>query len=249
MENSGNILLLDKDPRGCSPLQQFLAGQGYRVEIARSALETERKLASRRPDLLLLEVMIPDASGLELARNVRRDSNIPIIMLSDNCDPVDRVMGLENGADDYITKPFDQRELLARVRSVLRRCEHRQAQRRVDADPGSEHVVARFNGWNLDLKSRDLYAPEGAWVHLTSYEFRLLAALVSRPNEAFDRNRILSTLADRDWTPRDRSIDVLVSKLRKKIEVDPKQPRLIKTVRGTGYLFAARVAFSARGGA
>ncbi len=242
MQNAGNILLVDDDPRVGSLLRQFLAEEGYRVEVARNAVETEERLANRPPDLLLLEVMIPDASGLDIARSVRRDSNIPIIMLSRKSDPLDKVMGLENGADDYITKPFDQRELLARVRSVLRRSGQRPA---TDANPRNRSVVAHFEGWSLDLRARDLYSPDGTWVHLTSYEFRLLAAMVSEPNEAFDRNRILSTLADRDWSPRDRSIDVLVSKLRKKIEVDPKRPRLIKTVRGTGYLFAASVAFRA----
>jgi len=245
MDNSGNILVVDNDPRAGSLLQQFLAGEGYRVEIARTAVETEAKLAHRPPDLLLLEVVIPDASGLEIARSLRRDSDIPIIMLSGKSDPLDKVMGLENGADDYITKPFDRRELLARVRSVLRRSGQRQAQLGAGADPRSRGLVAHFAGWSLDLRARDLYSPEGAWVHLTSYEFRLLAAMVSEPNQTFDRNRILMTLADRDWSPRDRSIDVLVSKLRKKIEADPKRPRRIKTVRGTGYLFAARVTFSA----
>ncbi len=245
MDNSGNILLVDDDPRVGSLLQQFLAGEGYRVEIARTAVETEEKLADQPPDLLLLEVMIPDASGLEIARSLRRDSDIPIIMLSGKSDPLDKVMGLENGADDYITKPFDQRELLARVRSVLRRSGQRQALQAGEAGPRNGCVVAHFEGWTLDLRTRDLYAPDGSWVHLTSYEFRLLAAMVSEPNQTFDRNRILMTLADRDWSPRDRSIDVLVSKLRKKIEADPKRPRLIKTVRGTGYLFAARVTFSA----
>jgi DNA-binding response OmpR family regulator len=244
MDNSGNILLVDDDPWIGSLLQQFLAEEGYRVEIARTAVETEEKLADQPPDLLLLEVMIPDASGLELARCLRRDSDIPIIMLSVKSDPSDKVMGLENGADDYITKPFDQRELLARVRSVLRRSGQRQTRPAGEAGPRNGCAVAHFEGWTLDLRTRDLYAPDGSWVHLTSYEFRLLAAMVSEPNQTFDRNRILMTLADRDWSPRDRSIDVLVSKLRKKIEADPKQPRLIKTVRGTGYLFAARVAFN-----
>jgi DNA-binding response OmpR family regulator len=249
MQNTGNILLVDDDPRIGSLLQELLAGQGYRVEIARNAVETEEKLADRRPDLLLLEVMIPDASGLEIARSVRRDSDIPIIMLSGKSDPVDKVMGLENGADDYITKPFDQRELLARVRSVLRRSGQPQTRRVAEPEAETGSLVAHFEGWTLDLRARDLYSPDGAWVHLTSYEFRLLAEMVSEPNQTFDRNRILMALADRDWSPRDRSIDVLVSKLRKKIEADPKRPRLIKTVRGTGYLFAARVALSVPGDA
>ena len=127
----------------------------------------------------------------------------------------------------------------------MRRSGQRQALQAGEAGPRNGCVVAHFEGWTLDLRTRDLYAPDGSWVHLTSYEFRLLAAMVSEPNQTFDRNRILMTLADRDWSPRDRSIDVLVSKLRKKIEADPKRPRLIKTVRGTGYLFAARVTFSA----
>jgi DNA-binding response OmpR family regulator len=245
MNNSGNILLVDDDPRVGSLLQQFLAGEGYRVEIARTAVETEEKLADHCPDLLLLEFMIPDASGLDIVRSLRRDSDIPIIMLSGKSDPLDKVKGLENGADDYITKPFDRRELLARVRSVLRRSRQRLTRMAGQTDPRDARTVAHFEGWTLDLRTRDLYAPDGKWVHLTSYEFRLLAAMVSDPNEAFERNRILLALADRDWSPEDRSIDVLVSKLRKKIEANPKQPRLIKTVRGTGYLFAAGVTFNA----
>ena len=186
-------------------------------------------------DLVVLDLRLQAGEdGLSLARQLREESDIALIMLTGRGDWVDKVVGLEIGADDYVTKPFEPRELLARIRSVLRRVAHSQSVA-VESENGKE--VIRFEGWALDLDRRMLTSEGGMTVELTSYEFELLAVLASRPGRVLSRSQILELVANRRWDPDDRSIDVLIGKLRHKLREDSRSPRLIKTVRGVGYMF------------
>ena len=233
-----SILVVDDDPRLCRALARYFGQEGYSVRTANSGQEMRQVLSADRPDLVILDLMLPDEDGFSLARELRATSGIPVLILTGKSDTVDKVVGLELGADDYVTKPFNQRELLARVRSVLRR-----ASRDDRPQPGEPGFVACFAGWKLDLNAYDLTSSSGEPVSLTSHEFALLTAFVRRGNRVLTRDAILELVAGRDWSPDDRSVDVLVGKLRKKIETDPRSPRLIKTVRGIGYKFTAPVAF------
>jgi DNA-binding response OmpR family regulator len=188
-------------------------------------------------DLVILDLVLRGEDGLQLARELRNQSDIGIIMLTGRGETVDRIIGLEMGADDYLSKPFHLRELLARVRSVLRRGGGRSG--------GSDRPVARsrirFSGWSLDLASRELMSPSGEDIRLTTGEFELLAAFVNHANQVLSRDRLLDLSRHREAGPFDRTIDVQVGRLRRKLEDDPKNPTLIKTVRGGGYIFTPPV--------
>lgn len=233
------ILVVDDDPRIRRLLQRYLQRNGMTVLTAESGDEMHPLLAQHDIDLLLLDLMMPGEDGLSLAKAVRQKSDVPIIILTGKADTVDKVVGLEVGADDYVTKPFDERELLARVRSVLRR--HNTAQS-VDssAESSAESSSSNytFGRWTLNSDAHELQSQQGESVHLTKHEFILLKALVQRPNRIWTRNEILDLVAEREYQTTDRSIDVLVGKLRKKIEQDPKSPQHIHTVRGVGYKFS-----------
>ncbi|MDX1423942.1 MAG: response regulator transcription factor [Kiloniellales bacterium] len=234
---SKRILVVDDDPAVCRLLVRILSSEGFDVETVSNGAAMWRALETSPCDLVILDLRLPgDEDGLTLARQLRVRSNVALIMLTGRGENVDKVVGLELGADDYVTKPFDPRELLARIRSVLRRL----APSRLftaDAKVGSD--VVDFSGWSLDLHRRELTSPEGKLVKLTSYEFELLAVLAQRPGRTLSRDQILDLIANRNWDPTDRSIDVLVGKLRRKLNDDPRQPRLIKTVRSVGYMFAS----------
>ena len=196
-----------------------------------------RILGETEIDLLLLDLGLPGEDGLALMRSLRETSSIPVIVVTGRGEPVDRILGLEIGADDYVTKPFDVRELGARVRSVLRRSIERTAK------PGSgttPHVV-RFAGWTLDLDARRLESPQKNVVELTTGEFDLLAVLVKAPGRVHSRDELLAVTRNREAGPFDRTIDVQIGRLRRKIEADPQHPELIKSIRGAGYLFTAKV--------
>ncbi len=238
MSAAPSILIVDDDPRLCRALARYFEREGYGVRTATSGGEMRQKLALERPDLVLLDLMLPDEDGFSLARELRAHSDIAVVILTGKADTVDKVVGLELGADDYVTKPFDERELLARVRSVLRRAS---AGKPGTTDAGG--TVARFAGWTLDLGSYELTSPAGEPVSLTPHEFELLAAFARHPNRVLTRDAIMDLIAGRNWSPEDRSVDVLVGKLRKKIEEDPQNPRLIETVRGVGYKLSARATF------
>ena len=235
---SARILVMDDDLRVCRILARYLTREGYDVRTASNGMEMRRLLATEQPDLIILDLILPGEDGLTLARELRSQSDVAIIMLTGKTGTVDKVVGLELGADDYVTKPFDERELLARIRNVLRR-----SNRNAVPTASSERSIARFAGWQLDLTAHTLTSPVADKVYLTSHEFRLLAAFVTRYNRVLTRDEILKLISDRDWTPYDRSIDVLVGKLRGKIEDDPKHPSLIQTIRGIGYKFSVRVDF------
>jgi len=233
---SQRILVVDDDPRICRLLCRYLERESYRVDTANGSQAMWRALKSRSYNLIILDLRLPGGEdGLSLARKLRSQTDISLIMLTGRSNSADKIVGLEMGADDYITKPFDRRELLARIRSVLRRAAIR-------ANPISmgfqDGEVLEFGGWTLDINRRELTRTDGASVDLTSYEFDLLAAMARRPARVLSRDQILDLIAHRDWQPLDRSIDVLVGKLRRKLNDDPSNPSLIKTIRGVGYMFA-----------
>jgi DNA-binding response OmpR family regulator len=231
-----NILIVDDDPRLCRALARYLKAEGYAVRTAASGVEMHERIAVERPDLVLLDLMLPGEDGFTLARELRAHSDLAIMFLTGKADTTDKVAGLDLGADDYITKPFSERELLARIRSVLRRtCEARAEH------PEAAGSVACFAGWRLDLEGYELTSPAGEPVALTPHEFQLLAALVRHGNRVLTRDAILDLVAGRDWSPDDRSVDVLVGKLRRKIEAGAQSPTLIETVRGVGYKLKAKV--------
>lgn len=235
MTNPESILIVDDDPRILRLVSHHLQRDGYSIQTATSAREARESLFHTPPDLIILDVGLPGEDGFALAREIRAQTNLPIIMLTGRSNTVDKVVGLELGADDYITKPFEERELLARIRSLLRRC---QATAMASPKIGG---IARFANWELDLTGHELFTATGENVYLTNYEFRLLQALVLHPNRVLSRDELMDLIAGRDWNPLDRSIDVLIAKLRKKIEPNPAQPTLIKAIRGEGYKLTTEV--------
>ncbi|HYM30921.1 MAG TPA: response regulator [Candidatus Cybelea sp.] len=244
--NSGpHILVVDDERRIRTMLRRYLTDEGFKVAEAESGAALRAVLEREHFDVVLLDVMLPDEDGLSLARYIRQLSQVPIIMLTGKSDVIDRVAGLEAGADDYIAKPFHLREVLARIRTVMRRTGPRAEPA---APPGSANAGARagetlvFQGWRLDLLKRELRRPGGELVPLTSGEFELLSVFAHHPNRVLSRDQLMDLMKGREWAAYDRAIDTQVVRLRKKIEADPSQPVLIKTIRGAGYVLASAVA-------
>ncbi len=226
---SVNLLVVDDDPELRELTEEYLTQQGFNVACAESGEAMDAHLAEHEVDLIILDLMLPGEHGLSIAQRLK-GNGIPIVIVSAQGDDVDRIVGLEVGADDYLAKPFNPRELLARVRAVLRRSQAgRQDVVRVD-----ERI--RFGRFELDLSSLQLTG-DGETVPLTSGEFDLLSILVKHPNKVLDRDRILDLLTGAERSPFDRSIDVRVTRLRSKIEADPSEPVYIKTIWGKGYMF------------
>jgi two-component system, OmpR family, response regulator len=238
MNESGHILMVDDQQEICELVREYLTDEGFRVTTANDSAGMREAMARDAVDLVILDLMLRGEDGLQLARELRTDSDVGIIMLTGRGETVDRIIGLEMGADDYLSKPFHLRELLARVRSVLRRAAARRSGERSGAAPRAR---IRFAGWNLDLASRELTSPTGEDVRLTTGEFELLAAFVNHANQVLSRDRLLDLSRHREAGPFDRTIDVQVGRLRKKLEDDPKNPGMIKTVRGGGYIFTPPV--------
>jgi DNA-binding response OmpR family regulator len=232
-----HILIVDDDATLRRRLVRYLNHEGYKATGAHDGQAMRRALEQEPAALVILDLVMPGEDGLSLTRYLRGQSDIGILILTGKGDTVDRVVGLEMGADDYIAKPFDPRELLARVRSILRR----QGRATQAPAPDSETSLVTFDGWKLDMARRELTSDSGENVHLTSTEFDLLAAFIRHPNRALSRDQLMDAAAGRDWSPFDRSIDLHISHLRRKIEKDPRNPRLIKTLRGAGYIFSADV--------
>lgn len=230
------IVVVDDDAQVCTMLARYLALEGFSVETCASAEAFWPVFQARAPRIVILDLNLPGEDGFSVARRLRERSGVGIIMLTNKGDMVDRVVGLEVGADDYVPKPFQLRELLARLRSLLRR---------VPAGPDQQtaapHPVACFSGWRLDLERRELVSPSGDLVPITTKEFQILELLISRPHRPVSRDSILEHTDGREHHPMDRSVDVLIYQLRAKIEKVPGTPRILKTVRGTGYILAADV--------
>ena len=234
MNTVPHLLIVDDDKETCTLLSKFLMRHGYRVSVAHDSKTMGQVLDSARINLMILDLMLPGEDGLAICRRLRAASTLPIIMLTAMGEEMDRIVGLEMGADDYLPKAANPRELLARVRAVLRRAGE------PDRGPVEDkRRVLEFNGWRLDVTQRQLFSPANALVPLRASEFELLLALVERPQRVLTRDQLLDLSRGRAATSFDRSIDVLISRLRRKIEDDPKEPALIRTVRSGGYVFSA----------
>ena len=227
------VLIVDDNPDICEVVVEYLTQQGYEAHSADGPAAMRERWNECEADLVLLDVNLPGEDGFSLARWLRSKSNrVALIMLTGADTVLDRVVGLELGADDYVTKPFDLRELLARVRSVLRRT--------LQADEQRHGRRVRFGQCVLDLDARKLLGSDGEPLPLTAMEFDLLLAFAEHPNKVLTRDRLLDLAHNRDSEPFDRSIDIRITRIRRKIESDPKQPEVIKTVRGAGYIFVHR---------
>ncbi len=237
MSAAPHILIVDDHREIRDLVSRALTKDGFRVSTAADGRAMRKVLADSRIDLILLDLMLPGEDGLSLCRAVRADSNIPIIMLTAKGEEVDRVIGLEMGADDYLPKPFGSRELIARIRAVLRRS----ADKATAVNPDKRPKRYRFDRWQLDTGARDLLRDDGVAVPLSTGEYDLLIALVERPQRVLNRDQLLDLARGRAANALDRSIDTQVSRLRKKLERDPNDPKLIKTVWGGGYMFTPEV--------
>ncbi|MXX22862.1 MAG: response regulator [Rhodospirillales bacterium] len=236
MEATPHVLVVDDHREIREALAQYLERHGMRVSIAESAIAARRVLGAAAIDLVVLDVMMPGEDGLQLCRHLRATTRLPIILLTAMAEETDRIVGLEVGADDYVTKPFNPRELLARIKAVIRRAQ--------SLPPDREPLPSgtyRFDRWSLDGGRRELVDEAGVVTPLSSGEFRLLVALLERPGMVLSRDQLLDLTRGRGATPFDRAVDNQVSRLRKKIERDPKNPKLIMTVWGGGYRFAGKV--------
>jgi two-component system OmpR family response regulator len=234
------VLVVDDDSRVRKMLDEYLSDQGVRVTLAKGGAEMWAALDRGPADVVLLDLVMPGEDGLTLASQLRARSDAGIIILTGRGDVVDRVVGLEVGADDYMAKPFHLREVLARIRSVARRKSTATGTATGNPDPGSEsHLI--FEGWRVEVGRRRVTDPDGKEVALTTGEFELLMAFAEHANRVLDRDTLMDLAKGRQWEAMDRSVDTQVARLRKKIEIDPKKPSLIRSVRGVGYLFAAEV--------
>lgn len=244
MNQQPNILVVDDESKIRTMLRRYLTGEGFKVAEAADGTELRAAMERDAFDLVLLDLVLPGEDGLSLARHIRQKSQIPVIMLTGKGDLIDRVAGLEAGADDYVPKPFHLREVLARIRTVLRRSTPainpgNGTPPPVDgATPGD---ILVFEGWRLNLPKRELSRTTGEPVPLTTGEFELLRVFALHANRVLNRDQLLDLIKGREWEAFDRAIDTQVGRLRKKIESDPGSPNLIKTVRGAGYIFTATV--------
>lgn len=233
---SGHLLVVDDDHEIRDLLERFLTKHGYRVTTVPDGREMQRVISDWKFDLIILDLMLPGTDGLTLCRELRAQSHIPVIMLTMMGEETDRIVGLEMGADDYLAKPFNPRELLARIKAVLRRVEIPPT-----VSATERQKLLHFAGWTLDLALRRLESPNDHVVDLSAGEFDLLTVFAQHPNRVLNRDQLLDLTHGRAEAPFDRSVDMQVSRLRRKIETNPKEPELIKTVRGGGYVFTAAV--------
>ncbi|MCZ7465428.1 response regulator [Rhizobium rhizogenes] len=236
MQNSPHILIVDDHREIRELVSRALVKEGFRTSVAADGRAMRKVMADAHIDLIILDLMLPGEDGLSLCRGLRAQSTIPIIMLTAKGDEIDRVVGLELGADDYVSKPFGSRELIARIRAVLRR----------SGNEGVADQIRRagqycFDRWRLDTGARELQRDDGITVPLSTGEFDLLLVLIERPGRVLSRDQLLDLARGRAAGSFDRSIDTQVSRLRKKLEVDPTQPKIIKTVWGGGYMFVPEV--------
>ena len=237
MNQDTHVLVVEDDLAIRDVLKKYLSGEGYRISVAGNGCEMRRVIQQSPVDIVVLDLVLPGDDGLALARWLRTEnSGVEIIMMTGRGETIDRIIGLEMGADDYLVKPFHLREVLARIKSVQRR-----TRRLVANQPGADRSQLRFAGWLLDTSARELFSPAGENVRLTRGEFDLLVAFVSHPNQLLNRDQLLDLGRDRETGSFDRTIDVQVGRLRRKLNDDPRQPHLIKTLRGAGYMFTVPV--------
>ena len=238
MALNGRILIVEDDPSVREMLAEYLGTHGYEVAQADQGTAMREAVEKSLPDVVLLDVNLPGEDGFTLARFLRERYDVGIIMVTAAAEVADRVAGLEVGADDYVAKPFDLRELRARVKSVIRRMQARPqttTAARVQGTAASSRV--RVGACALDLTSHQLFASDGSEIPLTGMEFDLLKVFLERPNQVLNRDQLLTLTRNREWEPFDRSIDIRIARVRRKIEHDPERPQAIRTVRGTGYMF------------
>ncbi len=238
MPSNGRILIVEDDSSVREVLAEYLGTHGYEVVQADRGTAMREAVANSLPDVVLLDVNLPGEDGLTLARYLREHFDVGIIMVTGATETADRVAGLEVGADDYVTKPFELRELRARVKSVLRRMQARSPAEPVGAASGAPPSSrVRVGVCALELVSRQLFAMEGDEIPITAMEFDLLKVFVERPNQVLTRDQLLTLTRNREWEPFDRSIDIRIARVRRKVEADPEHPQAIRTVRGAGYMF------------
>jgi two-component system OmpR family response regulator len=236
MEKQSTLLIVDDDRDIRSLLADYLETHAYHTLTAADGVAMTAQLEQNKVDLVVLDLNLPGDDGLTLCRNLRAKSNLPVIMLTARGEPLDRILGLEMGADDYLAKPFEPRELLARIRSVLRRSQSNNAH-----ESGNAPQKLRFGEWTLDLIARHLISPDQMVIALSGSEYRLLNIFLDHPNEVMNRDQLLNMTQGRDADPFDRSIDIQISRLRQKLREDARSPQIIKTVRNGGYVLTVNV--------
>lgn len=236
MKSAPHVLIVDDETAICDLIGNYFGRHGMRVSVAADGEQMRERMAEQKVDLVLLDLGLPGEDGLALTRHIRSFSNVGVIIVTGSGESVDRIVGLELGADDFVAKPFDLRELLARVRSVLRR-----TGAAVEPEAPVRSAGLRFAGWHLDTQGRRLFNAAGTEVELTTGEYDLLHVFAENPNKVLSRDQLLQATRNRDAAPFDRAIDMQITRLRRKLEADADKPVLIKAVRGAGYLFTATV--------
>lgn len=237
MSNTAHILIVEDDFASRSLLVSYFEKEGYRVSETDHADALSAQVRDEGIDLVLLDISLPGRDGLTLTRELRAASRVGIILVTSKGDEIDRIVGLELGADDYVTKPFNPRELLVRAKNLLWRISGE------DSASDDSHPQAgwRFEGWQLDPQKRQLTSPKGCSERLPEGEFKLLKALITHSGQVMSRDQLMDAIHDREWTPNDRSVDVLIGRLRRKLGDNPSNPELILTAHGAGYMFAGEV--------
>ena len=235
MSEPDHILIVEDEPITREQLVAYFEEEGYRVSSTGSGDEVQKIIEETDVVLLLLDIKLPGKDGLTLTREIRANSDIGIILVTSKQEQIDRILGLESGADDYVTKPFDTRELLSRARNLIRRVEIQQSERK-------RNHIRTFEGWKLDLNKRELTSPEAEVIQLSAGEYQLLLAFMEQAGEVMNRDQLMNRIRNREWFPDDRYIDVLVGQLRKKLGERAANAKIISTIHGTGYLFTPEVA-------
>jgi len=233
-EQQDHILVVEDEPITREQLVSYFEEEGFRVTSTGSGDEVLPLVTDSDVILVLLDIKLPGKDGLTLTREIRQESDIGVILVTSKQEQIDRILGLESGADDYVTKPFDPRELLSRARNLIRRVHIQQKQRK-------KNHIRTFDGWHLDLNKRELTAPDGEQATLSAGEYQLLLAFMERAGEVMNRDQLMNRIRNREWFPDDRYIDVLVGQLRKKLGERAANAKIIATIHGTGYLFTPEV--------
>jgi DNA-binding response OmpR family regulator len=234
MAEPEHILVVEDEPITREQLVSYFEEEGYKVSSTGSGDEVRRIIDENSPILVLLDIKLPGKDGLTLTREIRANSDIGIILVTSKQEQIDRILGLESGADDYVTKPFDPRELLSRARNLIRRVHIQQRQRK-------KNHIRIFDQWKLDLNKRELTSPQGEHTQLSAGEYQLLLAFMEQAGEVMNRDQLMNRIRNREWFPDDRYIDVLVGQLRKKLGERAANAKIIATIHGTGYLFTPEV--------